>query len=190
MPARPDADPAALDRLVCHAVDPTRWPDFERLFEARGGPKYCWCMAWRTLPAEGRRDPAGRKAAMAGRIAAGQPVGLVGYLDGEPVAWCSIAPRDSYRPLVDDALREPGVWSLACFFAVRRLRGLGITRRLIAAAVDYAGANGATAVEAYPVDPGSPSYRFMGYVDSFAAAGFRAVGRAGRRRHVYRLPLA
>ena len=42
-------------------------------------------------------------------------------------------------------------------------------------------------VEAYPVDPDSPSYRFMGYVGSFEAMGFQAIGRAGTRRHVMRL---
>jgi len=49
---------------------------------------------------------------------------------------------------------------------------------------------GATVVEAYPVDPGSPSYRFMGFVDAFAEAGFQEVGTAGLRRHVMRLGLA
>ena len=43
------------------------------------------------------------------------------------------------------------------------------------------------AVEAYPVDPDSPSFRFMGWVSVFKAAGFREVGRAGTRRHVMRL---
>jgi hypothetical protein len=44
-------------------------------------------------------------------------------------------------------------------------------------------------VEAYPVDPDSPSYRFMGFADLFETAGFREVGRAGKRRHVVRLDL-
>jgi hypothetical protein len=63
-------------------------------------------------------------------------------------------------------------------------------RRLIAAAVDYARQNGATVVEAYPVDPDAPSYRFMGFVPVFAEAGFVEVGRAGYRRHVMRLALS
>ena len=48
-------------------------------------------------------------------------------------------------------------------------------------------AKGATVVEAYPVAPDSPSYRFMGFVPVFEAAGFREVGRAGIRGHVMRL---
>ncbi len=44
-----------------------------------------------------------------------------------------------------------------------------MTKRLIGAAVDHARERGAAEVEAYPVDPDSPSYRFMGYVSSFEA---------------------
>ena len=81
------------------------------------------------------------------------------------------------------------MWSLACFFIKRPYRGRGLTRRLIEAAVEHARANGAAVVEAYPVDPGAPSYRFMGFVPVFAEAGFCEVGRAGSRRHVMRLNL-
>jgi GNAT superfamily N-acetyltransferase len=179
-----------LDRLVFHAVDQDRWPDFERLFEGRGGPKSCWCMVWRASPEEGRRtDGASRKAAMAGRIAGGTTVGLLGYIDGEPVAWCSVAPRSTYRRLVDDGGSDEEIWSIACFFVVRRLRGRGATRRMIAAAVEFARSKGATVVEAYPVDPDSPSYRFMGFVPVFEAAGFCEVGHVGKRRHVYQLKI-
>ena len=64
-----------------------------------------------------------------------------------------------------------------------------MTRLLIEAAVDHARGKGATVVEAYPVDPTSPSYRFMGFVGTFESMGFREVGRAGTRRHVMRLSL-
>lgn len=151
--------PSDLARLVFHEVTPARWPDFEKLFESRGGPKSCWCMVWRATPEEARHpNGPSRKVAMAGRIAAGTPVGLLGYIDDEPVAWCSIAPRSTYRRLVDDGSSDEGVWSLACFFVVRRLRGQGITQRIIAAAVAHAKARGARVVEAYPVAPDSPSY--------------------------------
>jgi hypothetical protein len=53
-------------------------------------------------------------------------------------------------------------------------------------AVAHAARQGATVVEAYPVDPGSPSYRFMGFVPLFAPEGFTEAGRAGTRRHVMR----
>ena len=97
-----------------------------------------------------------------------------------PQGYCGPRPADDSRD---------GVWSIACFFVPRRLRRQGITDRLIAAAVEYGRGEGATAIEAYPVDSDSPSYRFMGYVSSFRKAGFREVGTAGSRRYVMRLTL-
>jgi GNAT superfamily N-acetyltransferase len=178
-----------IDRLVFHEVDADRWPDFEQLFESRGGPKNCWCMVWRATPKE-KTNKHARKAGMKRRVMEGVPVGILGYLGEEPVTWCSIAPRPTYRRLggpEDDETEN--VWSLVCFFVARRLRGQGAMARLIAAAVKHARRRGATVVEAYPVDPESPSYRFMGFIPTFKAAGFVEVGSAGTRRSVMRLKL-
>jgi GNAT superfamily N-acetyltransferase len=163
--------------------------DFEALFKAKGGPSYCWCTAWRELP--GRREHVGndaKKRVMTGLIEAGTPVGIIAYSDGRPVGWCSVAPRQTYRRLSrqqDDA--EAGIWSIVCFYVPRALRGSGIAAALLDAVVKHAFAKGAEIVEAYPVDQGSPSYVFMGFVDMFAERGFRETGRAGSRRHIMRL---
>ena len=91
---------AAADRLVVREVDERRWDDLARLFEARGGPKHCWCMVWRAKEAEARNtDAKSRKGALRRRVRNGIPIGLLGYLGSEPVAWCSVAPRPTYRPL-------------------------------------------------------------------------------------------
>ena len=182
---------SSSDGLVFHKVDKARWDDFAALFESPGAPKYCWCMAWRASGTEARdmKNPE-RKAAMHERVKAGVPVGILGYQGGEPVAWCSIAPRATYRPLgglEQDGEAEEDVWSLACFFLKRSVRGQGLGRQTLEAAVAHARAEGARVVEAYPVDADSPSYRFMGFVSEFRKAGFREVGRAGSRRHVMRL---
>lgn len=168
-----------------HEVIAERWADFERLFEARGGPKYCWCMAWRATTEEAKHaTSASRKAAMAARVDGGTPVGLLGYLGGEPVAWCSVAPRSTYRRLVSNGSPDDGIWSIVCFFVLKPHRGTGITKRMLAAALAHARQRGAKVVEAYPVDKDSPSYRFMGFVPLFEEAGFQEIGREGSRRHV------
>jgi GNAT superfamily N-acetyltransferase len=178
-------------RLRFHEVSADRWPDFEHLFEARGGPKSCWCMVWRASSSEAKHtDGASRKAAMKQRVCTHTPVGLLAYADDEPVAWCSVAPRSTYQRLVSNESADEGIWSIACFFIVRRLRGMGLTRQLIAAALGHARAHDAKVVEAYPVDADSPSYRFMGFVPVFAEAGFTEVGREGKRRHVMRRKLS
>lgn len=166
--------------------------DFLRLFEAPGGPKYCWCMAFRTTPEETRAlRGAERRPLMLGRIERGEPVGLLGYRDGEPVAWVSIAPKETYHRLGGPGPAEgERIWSLACMYVPRRLRGQRLAHALIEAAVAHARQHGATAVEAYPVDPGSPSYRFMGFVSTFEKAEFEEIEMAGTRRHVMRLTLS
>jgi hypothetical protein len=43
-------------------------------------------------------------------------------------------------------------------------------------------------VEAYPVDPESPSYRFMGFKPIFDKLGFEFKHKAGQRRYVMTIP--
>ena len=149
-------------------------------------------MAWRATPEEVKAAPKGkdRKPLMKARIAKGTTVGLVGYLEGEPVAWVSIAPRETYRDLGGPEAEDGEIiWSLACMYIHRKLRGQGHGMELIEAAKAYAKKRGGTVLEAYPVDPKSPSYRFMGFVPAFKRLGFEEIGKAGSRRHVMRLSL-
>lgn len=149
-------------------------------------------MVWRPMPAEQRRaGPAAKKQALARLVESATPIGLIGYLGDEPVAWCSVAPVATYRNFRAGIKSpgEPGVWSLACMWVKRPLRGRGVTEDLIKAAAAYAREYGATALEAYPVDPDAPGYRFMGFVPTFLRLGFEDLGMAGARRHVMRLQL-
>ena len=181
---------ADMADLILRPVDQRAWPDFERLFESRGGPKACWCMVWRAKGEEAKQTKGcERKDAIKRRVREGVPIGLLGYVDNEPVAWCSVAPKDSYRELGGPTQPGETVWSLVCFFVKREFRGAGMTEQLIRGAATEARSQGATILEAYPVDPGSPSYRFMGYVPTFERAGFLHVRLAGIRRHVMRLDL-
>ena len=170
-------------KLAFREVDRRNWGDFEQLFAARGGPKSCWCMVWRAKAAEAKStDGNSRKAAIHSRVRDGVPIGLLGYLADEPVAWCSIAPRTTYRPLggPDDFGDAPdAVWSLACFFIRRDLRGQGASEQTLAAAIAHARGKGGKVLEAYPVDPDSPSYRFMGFMACLNAPGS---GDGGRHR--------
>lgn len=172
-------------------VDSATWHDFEALFAAPGGPKFCWCMSWRATPEEGREQSGkARRAQMHDRVERGIPVGLLAYEGAVPIAWVSIAPRDTYRRLGGpEALPGEVIWSLACMFIPRQRRGAGLAHRLIAAAAEQARKAGATVLEAYPVDEKAPSYRFMGFVPAFERAGFSHIGKAGTRRHVMRLAL-
>jgi GNAT superfamily N-acetyltransferase len=170
--------------LDCRVVDRGRWGDLEALFGGRGGPSHCWCTVWRTGD---KRTKESRHALLCDRVEQGEQVGLLGYVEERPVAWCSVGPRPTYRRLggvVYDGVDEERVWSIVCFFVHRDHRGQGAQTEMLEAALDLAGDRGAWVVEAYPVLPDSPSYRFMGFVETFERAGFEHRGRAGTRRHV------
>ena len=175
--------------LDFYPVTKSRWDHFEQLLESKGGPHNCWCMVWRTN--ENKKllqGKLGKKASMKRRVEEGVPVGLLAYLDELPIAWCSIAPRKTYKPLGGDETKN-GVWSLTCFFIKREFRNMGLASKLLDAAIQYAKENGARYVEAYPVDPESPSYRFMGFKPMFENAGFQFVKKAGTRRNVMLIEL-
>lgn len=178
------------ESLAVRPVTQETWPDFERFFAAESRTRYCWCMAFRATSEELKHaDGPSRKQQMEGRVRSGVPVGILGYVDSEPVAWCSVAPRHTFRTLVSDGSPDEGVWAITCFYVPRRLRGTGLAGRMLAAAVRHARDSGARLIEGYPVDPDSPSYKHMGRVSMFEKAGFVERGRQGTRRHIMELRL-
>jgi GNAT superfamily N-acetyltransferase len=174
---------ATTFKIQTKPVDHTNWDDLEALFESKGGPKYCWCMPYRPMPLKDRSSNSAKKTALHERVKNNIPIGLLAYIDGTAIAWCSIAPRESYTGIGGDATLK-NVWSLACFFVKREFRHQGMMTALIGAACKYAKKQGAKYVEAYPVDPASPSYHFMGFKTAFDQMGFEPKGMEGSRRHV------
>ncbi len=174
-----------------HPVTPNRLPDLDRFSEQHGTFRYCSCMRWRLRSAEYQRSSKEERiASLDDLVRQGQPVGVLAYQDGEPVGWCSVAPRESYAALERYAalprLDDAPVWSVACFFVDRSVRGQGVTLGLLRAAVEYALAQGAPIVEGYPVEPDARLYTYMGSPETFRAAGFRDVTPAAQARRVMR----
>jgi len=159
--------------------------------EQHGKFRYCACMRWRMRSTQfSRSTKEGRVEALEQLVQDGMPIGVMAYLDQEPVGWCSVAPRDSYAaleryralPRTDDA----PVWSVVCFFVSARIRRIGATRGLLKAAVAYAAAQGAEIIEGYPVEPCARLYTYMGSPATFRAAGFHDVTPRGQARAVMR----
>lgn len=72
------------------------------------------------------------------------------------------------------------------FFRHGEFQGKGLFAQLIEAAEIHAAQNGATVLEAYPVDRDAPSYRFGGFLPAFEQLGYKNIGRKGSRRYVVR----
>jgi GNAT superfamily N-acetyltransferase len=174
----------SLKNLKIKPVGKRNWADFEGLFQSQGGPSYCWCMAWRMTKEELKENTsANRKKFIQQRVMDKTPIGLLAYMNSEPIAWCSVAPRETYQRLGGDESFE-NVWSIACFYIKKEFRDIGLIDLLIENAKKYAKKNGAKYLEAYPVDPDSPSYRFMGFVKTFEKVDFTFLKKTGTRRNV------
>ncbi|WP_336208126.1 GNAT family N-acetyltransferase [Nonomuraea sp. LPB2021202275-12-8] len=176
------------------------WDDVEEVFGPQGGQSGCWCMWFRMPGAEFRTLEAGeRRARLRALVESARPPGLLAYLDGTPVGWCAVAPREeqarigrspSTRPADPD---ETGVWSVTCFYVTRQGRGQGIAAALLQRAVAFAAAEGAVAVEGYPTDSDrrlAAAERYHGWRSLFEQAGFEEIARRTPTRPVMRLSLA
>ena len=173
-------------------LTPARLPDLAALFGQGGDPKWCWCAYYRVRGAieQHRADRVARNRSVLEEavrtLAAGDRApGLVAYRARDAVGWVSLGPREDY-PRIEHStvlrrVDERPVWSIVCFVVARAVRGEGIARALLDAAVDYAREHGATLLEAYPVDTGGrriPSaYAFSGALSMFERAGFEVVER-------------
>jgi GNAT superfamily N-acetyltransferase len=170
-------------RYEVRPVTSENWQDFERLFEARGGPHYCFCTPYRFRDAHEMSDIQ-KKTGMRRLVTDGTPIGVLAYEGEEPVGWCSIAPRETYVKLARSRTMprvtpsETSTWTVLCFFVPRTHRGRGLTRALLRGAIAYARERGATVIEGYPFDTAGISSTHRGHSSIFKAARF---GRQGSR---------
>lgn len=190
-------------KLTVHPLTPDRWPDLEAIFMARGCSvaRGCWCMYYRR---SGARDPlpAGMTRVKANRadlkalVDAGRPPGLIGYRGKTPVGWISLGPREDYAKLARSVVMKPvddqPVWSVICFVVPAEYRGQGIGHALLQGAIRHAKKQGATLLEAYPVDKSRRSPddgMWFGAKCMYDKAGFAEVARRKPQRPVVRLKI-
>jgi GNAT superfamily N-acetyltransferase len=178
-------------KLYFQPVSQERLADLARFSEQHGKFRYCSCMRWRMTSTEFQRSTKEEHVgALVSLVRHDVPIGILAYANGEPIGWCSIAPRETYAALERyralPRLDAAPVWSVVCFFVDRRVRQQGVTLGLLKAAVAYAQSQGAKIVEGYPVEPGSGLYTYMGSPATFRRAGFRDVTPAGQSRQVMR----
>ena len=187
-------------RLTVRPLTPRRWPDLERIFQARGCSvaRGCWCMFYRLRgsppPPRGRTRAQANRTRLKSLVDANRPPGLIGYRGKIPVGWVSLGPRQDYAKLEHSPVMKPvdeqPVWSIVCFVVPAEYRGQGVAQELLAGAVAYARRKGARVIEAYPVDrPGrsSPETLWFGTKAMYDRAGFAEVARRKPRRPVVRL---
>ena len=176
-----------------------RWDGFASFMVPRKlGGGGCVCMAYRNSSL-GMPE---RIAHMRGLCESEPGPGVLAFVDGEAAGWCSIAPKSTYRALVNSRtiphVQDEGAWSVVCFVVRPGFRRRGLMHQPLDGAVGHAHAMGAVVLEGYPVDPGGEridqTSGYVGTVQLFEAHGFRRVrqtaGRARRPAPLARPPRA
>lgn len=174
-------------------LTPATWADLVALFSLPGGSivRGCWCMHYRRSGSGTSGVP--NRQQLCDLVDSGTVPGLIGYVDGSPVGWISLGPRDDYLKLKRSPIMKPvddaEVWSVICTYVARSHRGRGLQHRLLAAGLDHARNHGVRLVEAYPVDKPERShddFMFFGSRSLYERAGFHEVARRSPTRVVMR----
>ncbi|MHA3700656.1 N-acetyltransferase family protein [Jatrophihabitans sp. YIM 134969] len=169
-----------------HPVTPSRFEDFADVINPNRRATHCWCLSHRLNAPEIEELGHGSREEVARALGRRRnPPGVVGYVDGTAVGWCSIGPRAENPRLAKSKLIRPlddvAVLSVICVVIRGGRRKRGYTTPLIEGAVAWAASRGAPAVEAYPVDAEGgridTTMAFVGTRQMFEKAGFEVVGQ-------------
>ena len=182
------------------------WADLQTIFGTRGTAARCQCQRYKLRPGEyfagfpvEERAHRLREQVDSGHPESDTTAGLIAYLDGEPVGWCAVEPRTAYRGLLrsnrvpwdgrSEDKNDDSVWAVTCFVTRAGFRKRGIARALAHAAVDFARARGARALEGYPMTTKNAILEelHVGTEGTFVEAGFTEVSRPTLRRVVMRV---
>ena len=181
-------------------VSEADWDDVAAVFGDRGPGSRCWCQRYKLFPGESFASLGPDVLAGRMREQTESGSGLVAYLRDEPVGWCAVEPRPAYHGLLRKTFRihwegrdedrdDESVWSVTCLYARAGYRKRGVARALAEAAVEHARAQGARAVEAYPIVVKNVigEELHVGTESVFADAGMTVVSHPSKRRVVMRL---
>ena len=190
------SDKEFLEQLTFEPLTKDNWGKFLQLFGNKGACGNCWCMYYRLKKQdyqEGKQDD-GNKNAMKELVWDNRPAGILGFYDGQPIAWCAFAPREDFLKLeksrVHKRIDDQPVWSIPCFFIDKAFRRHGVSVELLKGVINYARKEGIKIIEAYPTTPTQEklpdSFVWIGLYKSFERAGFTIVDQTSKNRPMVR----
>ena len=137
------------------------------------------------------------KKALKKIVDSGEIPGILAYTNGQPIAWCSVAQRETYpvleRSRILKRIDDEPVWAVVCFFVAKSFRRKRVTEKLLRAAIKYVSKQGGKIIEGYPVEPKKnqmpDAFAWTGLVSAFRKAGFVEVLRRSPTRPIMRYTL-
>jgi hypothetical protein len=199
------ADPSPISVVPANQAS---WEDIVAVVgKARSWDRLCFCQrfklgvpGWRATTDDERAQML-REQTDCGYPESDATTGLLAYVGGEPAGWCCVEPRPALpfipeqRTWCKKRSEDPDddrVWVVACFVTRTPFRYMGVSRTLARAAVEFARARGAGAVEGYAMvtQPGVEitwGELHVGSRSIFADAGMRQVAAPTKRRVVMRI---
>ena len=152
-------------------------------------------MWWRLSRSDfGKQTGQEKKQGLKTIMDSGEVPGILAYAGSEPIAWCSVGPREAFSSLERSRtlkrVDELSVWSITCFYVAKSYRRQGLMAELLRAAIEYAREHGAQIIEGYPIDPKHdnlpPVSSFTGILSVFQEVGFVEVTRRSAKRPILR----
>jgi len=152
-------------------------------------------MYWRVKRSEFEKQKgAGNKRAFKTLVQSGEMPGILAYVNGSPIGWCALAPRETYPALANSRILRPiddkPVWSVVCLFVARPYRRKGVSTALLKAAASFVRERGGKIVEGYPVEPIKDAmpdaFAWTGLASAFLKAGFVECERRSETRPIMR----
>jgi GNAT superfamily N-acetyltransferase len=185
-----------LNELTFEPLSKGNWNKFVQFFSKNGACGKCWCMYFRLKKHafEEGKENGGNKEAMRKLVWDNQPTGMLGFYEGQPVAWCAFAPRENYLKVensrVHKRIDDKPVWSITCFFIEKIFRKQGVSVELLKAVTKYAKSKKIKTIEAYPTIPTQETlpdgFAWIGLYKSFEQAGFEIVDKTSKYRPMVR----
>ena len=189
-------DQILAGRLIFEPLTERNWEKFVELFGPKGASGNCWCMFYRLTGKDFKEGTAndGNKNAMGKIVRDGKPAGLLGFYEGQAVAWCALAPREDFirieRSRVHKRIDDKNVWSIPCFFIHKKFRRSGLSSEILKGAINYARENGVKILEAYPLNPKHDrvpeAFAWYGLMKTFERVGFEVADNKSNSRPMVR----
>ncbi|MBA4313641.1 MAG: GNAT family N-acetyltransferase [Chlorobiaceae bacterium] len=183
------------DKLTFKPLTIKTWKDFETLFGERGACGGCWCMSWRLSRTDFEKKKGdGNKRAMKKLVNNNEQIGAIAFLNGKPIGWCAVAPRENFIKLENSRvlkrIDDKSVWSITCFFLAKEFRRKGYSVELLKGVIDSCKKKKVKIIEAYPIIPYSSNmpaaFAWTGILSSFKKAGFVIAKQWSKARPIMR----